>query len=143
MERRKMNGFTIGTLAKQAHVNLETIRFYERKGILPQPTRLPSGYRSYTEEDLRRLRFIQMAKKHGFSLNEIKELLHLRVDPDCTCDDVRRRAEHKIQVIEEKIQELDQMRRALKDLVASCVGVGPVGECPILDAFEKNNGKNL
>ncbi len=138
-----MNVFTIGTLAKQAHVNLETIRFYERQGILPPPKRLSSGYRSYSDEDLRRLRFIQIAKKHGFSLKEIKELLHLRVDPECTCNDVRQRAEHKIQVIEEKIRELEQIRSALKELVASCVGSGPVGDCPILDAFEKNNGKNL
>ncbi|MFQ6613149.1 MAG: MerR family transcriptional regulator [Fidelibacterota bacterium] len=134
-----MNGFTIGTLAERADVNLETIRFYERKGILPKPTRLPSGYRSYSEEDLKRLRFIQMAKKHGFSLKEIKDLLHLRVDPDCTCDDVRQRAELKIQVIEEKIRELKQIRNALTVLVASCEGVGPTQECPILDAFEKNN----
>jgi MerR family mercuric resistance operon transcriptional regulator len=134
-----MNGFTIGTLAQKANVNLETIRFYERKGIIPKPTRLPSGYRYYSEEDVKRLQFIQMAKKHGFSLKEIKELLHLRVDPNCTCEDVRRRAENKIQVIEEKIRELKQIKDALAILVASCVGTGPTQECPILDAFEKFN----
>lgn len=134
-----MNGFTIGTLAEKANVNLETIRFYERKGIIPKPARLPSGYRSYSEEDLKRLRFIQVAKKHGFSLKEIKELLHLRVDPNCTCEDVRTRAEHKIQVIEEKIRELKQIKEALAILVASCEGTGPTQACPILDAFEKNN----
>ncbi len=134
-----MSGFTIGTLAEKANVNLETIRFYERKGIIPKPRRLPSGYRSYTEEDIRRLRFIQMAKKHGFSLKEIKELLHLRVDPNRTCKDVRQRAENKIQVIEEKIRELEQIKNALTILVASCEGTGPTQECPILDTFEKFN----
>lgn len=131
-----MNGFTIGTLVKNAKLNIETIRFYERSKLLPEPKRNSVGYRLYTEEDISRLHFIGLAKRHGFSLKEIKELLGLRVDPSTSCEDVRQKAEEKIQVVEEKIRELRQIRKALSTLVARCIGVGPEGECPILDAFE-------
>jgi len=128
--------FTIGSLARQANVNIETIRFYERKGLMPNPQRTPAGFRVYSQKDLQRLNFILMAKKHGFTLKEIKELLDLRVNPDSTCDDVRKKAEIKIKLIEQKLQELRRMKKALKTLMASCHGSNPAGECPILEAFE-------
>ncbi len=132
-----MEKFTIGTLAKTAQVNIETIRFYERKGLLPPPERKASGYRLYSREDVKRLRFIIMAKSHGFTLNEIKELLNLRVDPHSTCSEVRQKAEAKIEYIETKIRELLRIKKALQELAKSCHGEGPAGECPILDAFEQ------
>ena len=131
-----MQEFTIGSLARQANVNIETIRFYERKGLMPNPQRTPAGFRVYSQKDLQRLNFILMAKKHGFTLKEIKELLDLRVNPDSTCDDVRKKAEIKIKLIEQKLQELRRMKKALKTLMASCHGSNPAGECPILEAFE-------
>ena len=131
-----MSTYTIGKLAKDTAVNIETIRFYERKGLLPKPNRSPSGYRQYSDEDLKRMHFILLAKKHGFSLEDIKELLELRVDPSSSCLEVRTKAEEKITVIEKKITELSRMKQALEILAASCHGVGPSGECPILDAFE-------
>lgn len=134
-----MPEFTIGKLAKLADVNIETIRFYERKGILPQPERKASGFRLYTESDLQRLNFIIMAKRHGFTLNEIKELLELRVHPQSTCDEVREKAEHKIKVIDEKLRELKRIKKALQTLAASCHASGPAGDCPILEAFEQEN----
>ncbi|NOZ03151.1 MAG: MerR family transcriptional regulator, partial [FCB group bacterium] len=79
-----MNGFTIGVLAGKTKLNIETIRFYERNKLLPEPKRTPAGYRLYTDEDVNRLHFIMMAKRHGFSLKEIRELLELRVDPSTT-----------------------------------------------------------
>ena len=130
MERR-----TIGKFAKLCGVGLETIRFYERKGLIPRPKRKDSGFRMYRDKDLKRMHFILMAKRHGFTLNEIKHLLDLKVNPNSTCEDVRREAEEKIQVIEQKISELKLMKNALKRLAASCQGLGPAGECPILEAF--------
>ncbi len=133
-----MSAITIGKLAKENDVNVETIRFYERKGIMPKPYRSTSGYRLYSDDDLKRLHFILLAKKHGFTLSEIKDLLELRVDPFSTCEEVKTRADQKIMVIEEKIAELQSMKRALTVLASNCHGDGPAGECPILDAFEIN-----
>ncbi|MCH8011739.1 MAG: heavy metal-responsive transcriptional regulator [Candidatus Marinimicrobia bacterium] len=132
-----MNSFTIGTLAKETKLNIETIRFYERNKLLPEPKRTQAGYRLYTNKDINRLHFIVISKRHGFSLKEIRELLDLRIDPSSTCEDVRKKAEEKIKVVSDKIRELKQIKRALSTLVASCHGVGPEGDCPILDAFEK------
>ena len=134
-----MNDYTIGTLAKLSEVNIETVRFYEKKGILPKPIRKPSGYRSYTDNDLKRLNFILMAKTHGFTLNEIKELLELRVDPESTCEDVRIKAREKIEIVKVKIKELNRIKNALIKLEVSCHDSGPVDECPILLEFEKEN----
>lgn len=132
-----MKDFTIGTFAKLGNVNIETIRFYERKGILLKPVRKPAGYRLYYDDDLKRLKFILMAKTHGFTLNEIKELLDLRVDPESTCEDVRIKAREKIEIVKMKIKELTRIKNALIKLAASCHDSGPVGECPILMEFEK------
>jgi len=131
-----MKPLTIGQLAKQAQVNVETIRYYERRGLLPEPPRRWSGYREYSQADVAHLRFIKRAKELGFSLSEISELLSLRVDPDTTCDDVQQRTEIKIADIEAKIQTLERMKKALKKLVAACSGRGPTSACPILEALE-------
>lgn len=132
-----MAGFTIGQVAKQTDLGIETIRFYERQGLVDDPPRRESGYRQYPPNIIKRLFFIKRAKELGFSLKEIAELLSLRVDPDTTCPDVRRRAEAKIDDVETKIRELHRIKRALAKLAASCRGKGPTSECPILDALEQ------
>lgn len=132
-----MEGLTTGRLASQGGVNLETVRYYERRGLLPKPLRTPAGYRTFDVEAVRRLRFIKQAQGLGFSLKEIKELLALRVDPRTSCADVRRRAEVKIADIEEKLRALRSMKRALVGLAAACRGRGPVSVCPILEALEE------
>jgi len=131
-----MEGITIGKLARRAGVGVETIRFYERKGLLPEPPRTRSGYRAYPEETVRRLRFIRRAKELGFTLREIRELLALRAGPEATCDAVRERARAKIADIEARIRTLEAMRAALERLAADCPASGPVRACPILDALE-------
>lgn len=137
-----MRSLTIGKLAKATGVNIETIRFYERMGLMPPPRRRESGYREYSGDDIRRLKFIRRAKDLGFSLKEIQQLLALRVDPHTTCEDVRKRAEAKIASVEEKIRELQRVKQALETLAASCVGRGPVGDCPILEALDAvDNGR--
>ena len=132
---------SIGQLAQRSGVGVETVRFYERKVLLEEPARKPSGYRQYETQTVSRLLFIRRAKELGFTLKEIKELLSLRLDPATTCADVKQRAEAKIEDIEDKLRTLRRMKRALAKLTKSCNGRGPTSECPILEAIDKN-GKN-
>ncbi len=131
-----MPGLTIGKVAAQAGVHVETVRYYERVGLLPPPPRTDSGYRLYQPESVVRLRFIKEAQGLGFTLDEIRELLALRVDAQTSCQEVRRRAERKVAEMEEKIRSLQKMRDALARLIAACEQGGPDGECPILEALE-------
>ncbi len=133
-----MKPLTIGQVARHAGVSSETVRFYERQGLLEEPARKESGYRQYPEDVVARLRSIKQAKELGFSLKEIKELLALRVDPDMACAEVRNRAEAKFADIEEKIQALLRIKKALVKLTKACSGHGPTSECPILDALDKD-----
>ena len=131
-----MKPLTIGTVARQAGVGVETIRFYERVGLIEDPPRRESGYRQYPEEAVARVRFVRRAKDLGFTLKEIKELLSLRASPKSRCVDVRMRAEAKIEDIERKVRALQGMKKALVKLTAACRGRGPVTKCPILEALE-------
>ena len=131
-----MEHLTIGQVAKNAGVNVETIRFYEREGLIGKPPRRPSGYRQYQPEIVGRIRFIRRAKELGFSLREITELLSLRVTRGSSCADVRTHALSKVKDIESKITALQGMRGALIRLSEACFGRGPVSECPILDALD-------
>src|SRR5687768_6273446 len=107
---QSMKQLTIGQLARDADVNVETVRYYERRGLMPEPARRDSGYRLYTAEDLERMRFIRRAKELGFTLREIEELLSLRSESAERCGEVSARARRKIQEIEAKIRDLDRMR---------------------------------
>jgi MerR family copper efflux transcriptional regulator len=124
---------TIGRLAKQAGVNIDTIRYYERNGLIPAPLRRASGYREYGAADAARLRFILRAKELGFSLSEIGELLSLSADRDVR--GVKRRAEEHLAQVEQKIKELQRIRRGLKTLVDACPGHGDLERCPIVAAL--------
>ena len=134
-----MENLTIGQLAKQANVHLETIRYYERMRLIPEPPRNQSGYRQYPPEALTRTVFIRRAQALGFSLKEVSELLSLRMEPGTTCGDVRARVADKIGDVEQKIANLETIKAALLRLVANCTGKGPIGECPIIEALDKNN----
>ena len=131
-----MKPLTIGQVARSAGVGVETVRFYEREGLLDEPPRRPSGYRQYGESIVGRLQFIRRAKELGFTLSEIKELLSLRLDPSTSCADVKSRAEVKIADIDEKIRTLQRMKKALEKLTKACSGRGPTSECPILEALD-------
>src|SRR2546426_3972079 len=122
MRDKEMNSLRTAELARRGGVNLETIRYYERKGLLPKPPRTPAGYRTFDAEAVRRLRFIKQAQALGFSLKEIRGLLALRLDPRASCADVRRRAEAKMADIEDKLRALRAMKRALVRLTAACAG---------------------
>ncbi|MFG0332429.1 MAG: MerR family DNA-binding protein [Maioricimonas sp. JB049] len=132
-----MTSFTIGQVARQSGVGVETVRFYERKGLIQEPTRRASGYREFDEGVVDRIRFIRRAKELGFTLKEIKELLELRLTPATTCADVRSRAETKIADIESRIQSLERMRHALVRLTRACSGRRRTTECPILEALDQ------
>ena len=127
---------TIGNLARRGGVNIQTIRYYERRGLIPKPNRSSSGYRLYNEEAVRRLGFVRKAQVLGFSLQEIDELLALRMQSGTSCAQVRQRARQKIAAVDEKISQLGRIRSALTELAAACRGNGPTSECPILEALE-------
>jgi len=131
-----MTHLKIGELAEQGQVNLQTIRYYEREGLLPKPPRLASGYRVFSSDAVRRVRFIKRAQELGFSLKEIKELLAIRIDPERDCSGVQKLAKAKVTDIEQKIRTLQAMRKVLGKLATACPGRGPLSECPILESFE-------
>jgi len=126
----------IGEVAEHGGVSLQTIRYYEREGLLPKPARLASGYRIFPDTAVRRVHFIKRSQELGFSLAEIRELLSLRENADAGAHDMRERARTKMADIEEKIRRLRAMKKALKALAESCPGCGPLSDCPILDALE-------
>jgi MerR family copper efflux transcriptional regulator len=132
-----MKTLSIGQVARQAGVGVETIRFYEREGLLEEPPRRDSGYRQYSEQVITRIHFIQRAKRLGFSLKEIAELLILRVDAQTPCEEVKQRTEAKIAEVEQKLIELQRMRQALLSVHALCIGQGPTGHCPMLEALDQ------
>ena len=126
-----IGSMTVGTLARPAGVKIDTIRYYERRGLLPKPARTDSGYRTFTSASLERVRFIRQAQALGFTLMEVNQLLALRLSPGKTCTDVRKQSEAKMD-IDEKIQSLYKMKEALQRLVSSCAADGSASECSFL-----------
>jgi len=131
-----MKTMTAGQVARRAGVGVETVRFYEKNGLLEEPARRASGYREYDGRTVDRLRFILRAKDIGFTLTEIKDLLSLRSSSDQPCDDVRGRAEAKITEIEEKVALLLRMKQVLRRLVSSCGKQEDSSRCPVLEALD-------
>lgn len=134
-------GCTIGQLAKAVGVNVQTVRYYERRRLLGPSARRPSGYRIYGEEEKRRLRFIKNAQALGFTLHEIEELLDLRVSSTARCGDVQRTAEAKLRHVEAKVRDLQALARALRSLIRDCRAGQPTDRCPMLQSLEKNEGR--
>ena len=132
-----VEGFTRGALAEEAEVHAETLRYYERRGVLAKPPRSAGNYRLYPPEALGRVRFVKRAQELGFTLKEVKELLALRVTPGARALEVREKAVDKLDEVDEKIRSLRRMRRALAKLIEGCSGEGPATECTILEALGK------
>jgi Hg(II)-responsive transcriptional regulator len=133
----EMEILSIGQVARRAGVGVETVRFYEREGLLEEPPRRASGYRQYSEQVVTRLRFIKRAQQLGFSLKEITELLQLRVDAQTSCEEVKGRTEAKLAEVERKLVVLQRMRQALLQVHSLCTGQGPTGRCPMLEALDQ------
>ncbi|MBN9229492.1 MAG: hypothetical protein BGO90_12280 [Legionella sp. 40-6] len=126
----------IGQLAKITGVNLTTVRFYERRGLIPEPKRTASGYRQYAPEMALRVRFIKNAQELGFALKEISELLDLHADSTTGCQTIKQRAADKMMIVESKINALKKIKNALQELHNLCSGQGTIKEgCRILDAL--------
>jgi len=130
---------TIGKLAKHADVSIDSIRFYERKGLLEEPTRTESNYRVYSREAAKRLRFIKKVQKLGFSLGEIHELLAVSHDSSASKADIKQITREKIADVRSRIEDLTRMLKALEQLDGCCDGHGPLGECPILKSLEEED----
>lgn len=135
IERQTGQHLTIGTVARRAGVGIDTIRYYEREGLLPEPPRRASGYREYGTGTIERLRFIRRAKDLGFTLEEIRELLALSTDRERGVKNVKRRAEARLDQVEQRIRELQRVKRGLKQLIDACPGHGALEHCPILRAL--------
>ncbi len=127
---------TISQIASAADVNVQTVRYYERRGLFPATRRTASGYRQYADEAVARLQFIKHAQALGFSLDEIQELLSLRVRHSAACDTVARKTREKIGLVQQRIANLQRMKRTLEQLAAACSARRPTDDCPILEALE-------
>ncbi len=123
-------------MAKRADVNKETVRYYEQRELIPKPDRRRSGYRIFTQRHIDQIKFIKRALQLGFTLSEIKELLELRVDEETSCSEIKSEAQEKYQNVEEKIEDLQRIKETLLELIDSCAGEGPKGDCLILEALE-------
>ncbi len=134
----------IGTVAKMADVGVETIRFYERTGLIPQPPKpAEGGFRRYPEETVRKVRFIKHAQALGFTLSEADDLLSLKTDPRTDCSEVRARAESKLENVTRKIAGLRTIEVALGEIIEACPGRGVASErCSILAALN-SDGNSL
>ncbi len=133
-----MDGLTIGKLSKMVGVTNDTVRFYERYGLIDPAGRNESNYRLYRVEDVERLRFIKRAKNLGFTLNEIKELLELSQDPEAAKADIKERTEKKIEDIKQNIRDLSKILSALEHLAEMCDGHGSTEDCPILKCLTED-----
>lgn len=122
-------------VAEQAGVNVETLRFYERKGILPEPPRRASGYREYPADTVERVKFIKRAQELGFALREIEEILGFRQTAGAKSGQVRKLAEAKVKEIERKIRDLESMKESLSALLCACDGKRTVASCPIIESL--------
>lgn len=130
----------IGQLAKRLGISVETLRFYEKKGLIEPPARSPAGYRIYPNKTVQQLQFIVRTKRLGFSLKEIKELQTLQMAPNVTCGEIKAQTMVKIKDIEKKIAELERIKTQLSELASSCPGKGTTSGCPILVAFHDHEG---
>jgi len=127
-----MAAMKIGEISRRSGLSVETIRYYEREGLLSEPERRPSGYRLYDDAVLERLEYIRRAKDLGFTLAEIRELLELSFNAHACCDHIRQRVEAKIVDIESKVRSLQQMKQSLKKILTHCRSGGRGEDCPLI-----------
>ncbi|MBB6449784.1 MerR family mercuric resistance operon transcriptional regulator [Geomicrobium halophilum] len=133
-----MNGLTISQIAKASNVNIETVRYYEKRGLISEPPRTESGYRMFSEEVIQDIQFIKRAQDIGFTLEEIKTLVIASHNEDFHSEEIYEFAMNKIHEIEKKIHDFNHMKSLLGDLAAKCPGSGvPKDQCPIITNLSK------
>lgn len=130
-----MAGLTIGQVARRSAVNVETVRYYERRGLIAEPPRRASGYRQYDPQVVQRIQFIKRAQELGVTLKEIGQLLALADGDGSGCGNVRDFAARKVEDVENKIRHLQSLKKILMRLVRQCSGKGPLTECPIIESL--------
>ena len=130
-----MRSFTTGELARETGVNVETVRYYERRGLITEPPRTESGYRQFSPKTIQRIRFIKRAQELGFTLKEIGQLLSIADGNGSRCEDVYEFTTEKIKEIEGKIQHLQRLRTVLTELAEICPNDGPIAKCPIVESL--------
>ena len=130
-------GMKIGSVAEAAGVEVSTVRYYERRGLLAEPPRTASGYRQYDEAVIDRIRFVRQAQDLGFTLEEIEELLALRVEDPSSCGLVEEATRAKLRSVDAKVRELSRLRGVLARLVRSCEARETTEECPVLGMLEE------
>lgn len=135
--KKAENNMSIGALSKESGVGIETIRYYERMGLLTPQARKASGYRVFNRDSFKTLRFLKHAQELGFSLAEIKDLLKLRANKESRCEDVQTRASKHLQDVDEKIKKLESIHMVLSKLIRQCRSKKTSDSCPILDCFEE------
>jgi Hg(II)-responsive transcriptional regulator len=133
-----MQAIRIGELARRAGVSVQTVRYYEGRGLMPEPDRARSGYRQYDRRAVSRLRFIRRAQELGFTLAEIGDLLALRLDPSTGAEDLRGRVREKMSGLDEKMHDLERIRSGLEHLLRECEAGDSSSDCPLLDVLEAN-----
>jgi MerR family mercuric resistance operon transcriptional regulator len=131
-----MSNFTIGKLAKSASVGVETVRFYERTGLIKRPSKGGQGFRQYNDDDALRIRFIKRAQELGYTLREIKELLDLKASHKTTCGEYSEKIGSKLKEIDDKIRDLKRIKKALGEILVLCDDNPSNAECRVLDCFE-------
>jgi DNA-binding transcriptional MerR regulator len=140
MKTKIQKPLTIGSLAKASGVGVETVRFYERKGLLKTPPKTGSGFRHYSNEDARKIRFIKRAQDLGFTLTEAKELLEMEVCSKATRPALKKKAEQKMTEVDSKIRDLKRMKESLKQFATACFTQNAsIKDCGILECFEDAN----
>jgi len=131
--------YKIGEVASRAKVNKETVRYYEKRGLITKPDRRRSGYRIFTKEHIDQIKFIKRSQQLGFTLNEIDELLDLRLNKNETCEKVRQKASEKLKDINQKIDDLTSMSQVLKQLIEDCKTDKTQDKCVILNTLEEDS----
>ena len=131
-----LGGMRTSEVAQRAGVNVQTLRYYERRGVLPDPPRSSAGYRAYPTDAIRVVRFVKRAQELGFSLNEVEALLHLADGGPQPCDTARAMAQERIAELDAKITDLERMRDSLRQLAATCARVHPQRERPLVKAID-------
>lgn len=139
MPAQDTDTLSTGQIAERAGVNVQTVRYYERRGLLPEPPRSSQGYRQYRPRHAERIRFIKRAQDLGFTLDETNELLRLSLTPGADRADVRAQAKEKIEEVRERIRDLRRIEETLEMLVEACEGHGSTSDCPIIGALESAN----
>lgn len=132
-----MKHLKIGQLAKEIGINIETIRYYERRGLIEEPPRYTSGYRAFPPKYVERIRFIKRAQALGFTLREVSELLAL-ADGNPACKDIRKFAEEKVEDIETRIHDLQKIKEVLHELIKKCLSEGKLSSCPIIESLTQH-----